>query len=112
MVRTGASIIAGVTGIAGRNLAEHLLASAGWEVRRDSRAVIRSRPCPACADRRRLARRRRGARRARRGQADHLFPTTWLRQATEAENQQPLTGRWSATCLRPWRTPSIRRMSP
>lgn len=83
MVRT--ALIAGVTGIAGRNLAEHLLASAGWEVygiaRRPEQAPPGVRPiavdlrdaaavCAALAAVR----------------PTHLFLTTWLRQATEAEN--------------------------
>ena len=79
------ALIVGVTGIVGSNLAEHLL-QAGWEVHglaRQPQAAPpgSSRSRPTCSTRQSL-------RAARWPGVDptHVFITTWLRQATEAEN--------------------------
>ena len=83
MVRS--ALIVGVTGIAGRNLAEHLLDAGGWTVhglaRRPETAPEGVKP--VAADLRDAA----SVRRALAGtQPTHVFLTTWSRQATEAEN--------------------------
>jgi nucleoside-diphosphate-sugar epimerase len=83
MTRT--ALIAGVTGIAGRNLAEHLLAAGGWTVlglaRRPETAPAGVRPL--AADLTDAA----GVTRAIAGAAPtHLFITTWSRCASEGGN--------------------------
>src|SRR5450755_3110120 len=79
------ALIAGVTGIVGRHLAEHLNQIGGWDVIGVSR---HPNDLPAGAqhiradltDRAGLTAALKGA------AANHVFITTWSRQATEAEN--------------------------
>ena len=79
------ALIVGVTGIAGRNLAEHLLEAGGWTVHGLARhpetapAGVR----PVAADLRDAADVRRALATV---EPTHVFFTTWSRQATEAEN--------------------------
>ena len=80
------ALIVGVTGMAGRNLAEHLLATGGWTVRGIARNPERApQGVEAIAvDLRDGA----AVRRALAGaNPSHLFLTTWLRQPTETENR-------------------------
>lgn len=80
---TKSALIAGVTGIAGNNLAHRLLAS-GWQV-----SGLARRPAgiagviPITADLLDPAALRRALAESR---LSHVFITTWLRQPTEAEN--------------------------
>jgi len=79
------ALIVGVTGIAGRNLAEHLLEAGGWTVHGLARH-----PETAPAGVRPVAADLRDAESVRQALATveptHVFLTTWSRQATEAEN--------------------------
>ena len=79
------ALIVGVTGIAGRNLAEHLLEAGGWTVHGLARHPEGAPEGvePVAADLRDAA----SVRQALAGlQPTHVFLTTWSRQATEAEN--------------------------
>jgi nucleoside-diphosphate-sugar epimerase len=79
------ALIVGVTGMAGRNLAEHLLARGGWTVHGIARdpAQAPEGVAPIAVDLRDAA----AVRAALAGvDPSHLFLTTWLRQPTEAEN--------------------------
>ncbi len=79
------ALIVGVTGMAGRNLAEHLLAAGGWTVQ-----GIARHPELAPAGVQTIALDLRDAAAVRAALAgatpSHLFITTWLRQPTETEN--------------------------
>ncbi len=78
------ALIAGVTGIVGRNLAEHLATGGNWEVlglarRPDGIAGV----TPIAADLTDAASLKERLREVR---PTHVFFTSWLRQKTEAEN--------------------------
>ena len=79
------ALIVGVTGMAGRNLAEHLLAAGGWTVQGIARHPELA---PAGVETIALDLRDAAAVRAALAGATptHLFITTWLRQPTETEN--------------------------
>lgn len=79
------ALIAGVSGIIGRHLAEHLMATKGWSVtgisrnKHDLPKGVKHIAVDLTDDE--------AVRQAlKRSKATHVFITTWLRQATEAEN--------------------------
>jgi nucleoside-diphosphate-sugar epimerase len=79
------ALIVGVTGIAGRNLAEHLLQAGGWTVHGLARhpETAPDGVRPVAADLRDAA----SVREALAGmEPTHVFLTTWSRQATEARS--------------------------
>src|ERR1700733_1511402 len=79
------ALIAGVSGIIGRHLAEHLIATKGWKVSGISRRkydlpkAVRHIPVDLQVEQDVKAA-------LKRADVTHVFITTWLRQPTEAEN--------------------------
>lgn len=83
-METRTALIAGSTGIVGRNLAEHLTAQPGWRVLGLARRPIGMEKVePIAAD---LTDPASLGQALADAQPTHIFFTSWLRQATEAEN--------------------------